>query len=48
MNNENCQTWSGLGPIAFADLAPLYREVGAAVEAAAIRVLRSGWYVLGA
>jgi dTDP-4-amino-4,6-dideoxygalactose transaminase len=48
MNNENCQIGSGLGPIAFADLSPLYREVGAAVEAAAIRVLRSGWYVLGA
>jgi dTDP-4-amino-4,6-dideoxygalactose transaminase len=33
--------------IPFVDLGPQYREVQEDVEAAALRVLRSGWYVLG-
>jgi dTDP-4-amino-4,6-dideoxygalactose transaminase len=33
--------------IPFVDLSPQYRQIGAQVEAAALRVLRSGRYVLG-
>jgi len=47
MNTENCQPGAGPRQIPFVDLAPQYRQVGGEIEAAALRVLRSGRYVLG-
>jgi dTDP-4-amino-4,6-dideoxygalactose transaminase len=36
------------GPVAFLDLGRQYRSIQAEVDGAVARVLRSGWYVLGA